>query len=570
MIQKRSIALSIYLSLVLVLVLVTVARATPLAAVDKNMFKRHGIFVFQLNQLRLRDNILLHQAHSDCDAVNHVFVYNPSHYVRTKKGNLRCSKRRLQFIHECVTDIRSQLALLGGKLDVHVGTIEDVLSLYKKCNSSSIYCYNSYTDEESKAIISIRSVLDTTMATAKLITCDGGTLLDVAKLPINSDMSDFPHTFTEFRKLVETHNTQDMVYAPMDVPSFIKPYVDDISSSSSIGDDITVNELWSKLRDDDATTADYEVSVTSDDRSAFQLNGGETHAIDRLAYYLQPSILLHYKERRNGLIGQDYSTKLAPYLSTGCIAATAIYHALNVFEVQHNRQADENTYMLHFELLWRDYLSLYAKKMKNRLFHIYGCKENNTSTATTTSDDVTASATWSNDASRIDAWKNGTTGYPFIDANMIELKQTGYMSNRGRQVVASFLTRDMNINWQYGAEHFESLLVDYDVSSNWGNWQYSAGVGSDPRADRYFNVVKQGVMYDPDALFIKQWIPELANAPAEVLHDVKLLTDDVREQYSITAYPKTIACDLLHASYTPSKRDKKKKKQQFHGGVPGI
>lgn len=85
----------------------------------------------------------------------------------------------------------------------------------------------------------------------------------------------------------------------------------------------------------------------------------------------------------------------------------------------------------------------------------------------------------------------GRTGHPFVDANMRELAATGFMSNRGRQNVASFFTKDMNADWRIGAEYFESQLLDYDVGSNWGNWNYVAGVGCDPREGRYFNIVKQ-------------------------------------------------------------------------------
>mgnify|MGYP003328912778 CR=1 FL=1 len=106
-------------------------------------------------------------------------------------------------------------------------------------------------------------------------------------------------------------------------------------------------------------------------------------------------------------------------------------------------------------------------------------------------------------------WKTGKTGYPYIDANMIELNKTGYMSNRGRQMVASFLVKDLKIDWRRGAEYFESQLIDHDVASNYGNWNYAAGIGADPREDRYFNVYKQCLTYDPTCEFILFWIPEL-------------------------------------------------------------
>ncbi|MCS7074883.1 MAG: cryptochrome DASH, partial [Bacteroidia bacterium] len=103
-------------------------------------------------------------------------------------------------------------------------------------------------------------------------------------------------------------------------------------------------------------------------------------------------------------------------------------------------------------------------------------------------------------------WKNAQTGEPWIDANMEELRKTGFLSNRGRQNVASYLVNDLRQPWQWGAEYFEAMLIDYDVCSNWGNWNYIAGVGNDPREDRYFNPKTQAQRYDPDGTFIKLWL----------------------------------------------------------------
>ncbi|GKV37810.1 hypothetical protein SLEP1_g45789 [Rubroshorea leprosula] len=105
--------------------------------------------------------------------------------------------------------------------------------------------------------------------------------------------------------------------------------------------------------------------------------------------------------------------------------------------------------------------------------------------------------------------------YPLIDANMKELSTTGFMSNRGRQIVCSFLVRDMGIDWRMGAEWFETCLLDYDPCSNYGNWTYGAGVGNDPREDRYFSIPKQAQTYDPEGEFVAYWLPQLQTLPKE-------------------------------------------------------
>ena len=122
---------------------------------------------------------------------------------------------------------------------------------------------------------------------------------------------------------------------------------------------------------------------------------------------------------------------------------------------------------------------------------------------------------------------------------MRELLATGFMSNRGRQIVASFLVRDLGLDWRFGAEHFESHLLDHDVCSNWGNWNYAAGVGSDPREDRYFNILKQGKSYDPEAAYIKIWCPEIAHLPTDMLLNPALINQDARNRFALStdAYP---------------------------------
>jgi deoxyribodipyrimidine photo-lyase len=126
---------------------------------------------------------------------------------------------------------------------------------------------------------------------------------------------------------------------------------------------------------------------------------------------------------------------------------------------------------------------------------------------------------------------------------MRELAATGFMSNRGRQNVASFLTKNLGINWILGSEWFESLLIDYDVCSNWGNWNYTAGVGNDARGFRYFNIPKQSRDYDPKGEYLKHWLRELASIPCEKIHQPWQLTVEEQKRFGVKLgvdYPRPI------------------------------
>lgn len=201
-----------------------------------------------------------------------------------------------------------------------------------------------------------------------------------------------------------------------------------------------------------------------------------------------------YHETRNGTLGLDFSTKLSAWLALGCVSARQIHQYLLDFEearsdlgkgVQGYGQGENRgTAAVRFELLWRDYFRLATRKFGSRLFQIGGFKTD-------------TSYPWKHPQGdeevqhQVSRFLEGTTGTGFIDASMRELFLTGYTSNRLRQNVASFLAKHLGIDWRIGAEWYESMLCDYDLSSNWGNWQYNAGVGNDPREARVFNPVKQ-------------------------------------------------------------------------------
>ena len=196
-----------------------------------------------------------------------------------------------------------------------------------------------------------------------------------------------------------------------------------------------------------------------------------------------------YKKTRNGLLGIDYSSKFSSWLANGSISARTIYWKVKQFEKEYFK--NQSTYWLIFELIWRDYFKYVSMKHGNQIFKLEGI--------------LKKEYDWSTNKNQIQKWINGETTSDFVNANMIELKSTGWMSNRGRQNVASYFAKELELDWRIGAAYFESLLVDYDVHSNYGNWMYVSGVGNDPR-DRKFNVQLQAERYDANGKFRKLWL----------------------------------------------------------------
>jgi deoxyribodipyrimidine photo-lyase len=132
---------------------------------------------------------------------------------------------------------------------------------------------------------------------------------------------------------------------------------------------------------------------------------------------------------------------------------------------------------------------------------------------------------WSVDDTALDAWREGRTGYPVIDAGMRQLAATGWMHNRARMLTASFLTKDLLIDWRVGEAHFMRHLVDGDVASNNGGWQWSASTGTDPQPYfRIFNPVLQGRRFDPDGRYVRRWVPELEGVPSARIHEPWTMT----------------------------------------------
>jgi deoxyribodipyrimidine photo-lyase len=416
--------------------------------------------------LRLHDNETLIKAIEQSDEIIPVFCFDDNHFKLTRYGFQKTGNFRAQFLLESLKDLDDNLRKLGSGLLIIRGKPEyELVKLAQKYQATKVFAKKEVAYEEKQTEERIEKEL--WKLKCELKTFSTSTLYHPQDLPFS--IKDIPDVFTNFRKRTEKESQiRDIFPAPKTIKSPAIP-------------ELTLPRL-------------EQLGLTQikvDQRSAFPFKGGETEAYKRLNYYFTESKLIsNYKETRNRLIGADYSSKFSPWLANGCLSPREIYYELKKYEEEFG--ANESTYWLIFELLWRDYFRFMMKKHRHQFFLQTGIKP-------------TDSPTNHNNQGLLNQWINGNTGVDFIDANMIELKLTGFMSNRGRQNVASYLCNDLKIDWRYGAAYFEQQLIDYDVCSNWGNWAYLAGVGNDPRGNRYFNIAKQAEDYDSKKQYRNLW-----------------------------------------------------------------
>lgn len=418
--------------------------------------------------LRLHDNETLIKAIAQSDSIVPVYCLDNSQLTTTEFGFKKIGSFRFQFLLESLLDLDKNLRKLGSGLLIVKGKPEiEIPKIVKQYKAVKVFAKKEVAYEEKQTEASVQAALFKLKCEFQKFSTS--TLYHPEDLPFS--IKDIPDFFTNFRKKTEKETT--VIRPSFDAPNQIKsPDIPPLNLS-----------LFDEA----------EIPFTPiDTRAVLQFKGGETEAMARLNHYFFDSkCISNYKETRNGLVGADYSSKFSAWLALGCISARYIYQELKKYELEFG--ANESTYWLVFELLWRDYFRFMMKKHTIKFFQLAGIQNKG----------ITVNK---KNSHQLQDWINGTTGVDFVDANMRELKHTGFMSNRGRQNVASYLCNDLKLDWRFGAAYFEQQLIDYDACSNWGNWAYLAGVGNDPRGNRYFNIEKQAIDYDKNRAFRNLWL----------------------------------------------------------------
>lgn len=253
---------------------------------------------------------------------------------------------------------------------------------------------------------------------------------------------------------------------------------------------------------------------------------GEQGALDRLHRFLEDG-LKGYKEGRNFPTRNSVS-RLSPHLHFGEISPNEAWHAARPAMIAQSCESDGENFLS--ELGWREFSN-------SLLYHFPDLPRKNLQTKFD-------AFPWSQDDKALTAWQTGQTGYPIVDAGMRELWQTGYMHNRVRMIVGSFLVKNLLLHWHHGEDWFWDTLLDADLANNSASWQWIAGCGADAAPFfRIFNPVTQGAKFDSDGAYVRRFVPELSKVPDKFLHNPWDAPDNVLEYAGVElgkTYPKPI------------------------------
>ncbi|MBD3894834.1 DASH family cryptochrome [Halomonas sp. ML-15] len=425
--------------------------------------------VWLRHDLRVADNPLF-SALGGATALACVYVLD-AHELRQwapEQAASRCGPARLRFLWQSLMALRGELLKRGSDLLVRIGDpAAAIAELALRLDVDRVLVRDEPGVEERAQIERLAQSL---AQRCRLQSVESGMLFERRQLPFTLDA--VPTSFSAFRRRLER---DWQVADPRPAPVTLPMWPDGAPRGLPPLDQVCPR------------AAAWRPSAAA----SLALEGGEEAAHARLDHYLWGSnAVATYKETRNGLLGADFSTRFSVWLAHGCLSARQVHAEVRAWEAEHG--ANASSYWVIFELLWRDYFHWVAWQEGAGLY---------------------GGATLSTPETSLVAWCKGNTGVPFIDAAMRELGATGWLSNRARQNVASFLVKDLGGDWRLGAAWFEHCLIDYDASSNWGNWRYIAGSGRDPRQDRYFNVLKQARHYDPQGHYVTHWLPALQALP---------------------------------------------------------
>ncbi|GAC1391465.1 MAG: deoxyribodipyrimidine photo-lyase [Candidatus Saccharimonadales bacterium] len=426
------------------------------------------------NDLRVSDHPALLAACHDADNVIPVFIFNDTIFA-----GQHSSHNRNRFLLQCLSDLKISLQQKNADLIIrHGDTFQELLKIVHETKATSVYFTADYTPYARKRDTNIKNSLQ--QYDIHYQEFPGRLSIDSIE-SVKTGSGNPYKVFTPFWKKWQKIHRRRIAVVPMTVP-----YQSNIQS---------------------LPLADFINKNLSSNLSPDALEGGETKARQQFFDFLATSIDSYHETSNN--MGVDGTSKMSPYLHFGCMSPREIETLL---------PDGIGVGAWHRQLAWREfyhYIQFYFPDNAHLEFQ-----------------EKYRSIVWDTNTTYFDAWKNGKTGYPIVDAAMRQLTQEGWMHNRGRLIVGSFLTKDLWLNWRLGESYFMKMLIDGDQSNNNGNWQWIASVGVDPAPvyRRLYNPTSQQRKFDPDGRYVRKYIPELRHVPDKYLSEPWMMSIQQQHQ----------------------------------------
>jgi deoxyribodipyrimidine photo-lyase len=428
--------------------------------------------------LRVHDNPALAAACRGSDRVVPVFVFDD-----TILGSRYAAPNRVSYLLDAVTELRASLQDLGGDLVVRRGDLlGELRALVTEVAADALHLQadvSAYARRREEGIRALARDLDGsadasgTGTVLRVHVHPGVTVVPAGELTPAS--GDHFKVFTPYWRRWTQAPHREPVAAPATVPT---------PTTTADGEALTTGQL--------PTLADLVGADRARDTAPDLPDAGESAARQRADAWFDGGIE-DYGTGRN-LLADDGTSRLSAHLHFGTISVAELASRVD------RRRAGHETFLQ--ELCWRDFNH-----------QLLAARPDVPHTDIRTKRDR-----WRDDEDAIEAWKDGVTGYPVVDAGMRQLRREGWMHNRARMIVASFLTKHLYVDWRVGAWHFMDHLVDGDLANNFGQWQWTAGTGTDSRPNRMFNPVTQSERYDPTGAYIRRYVPELADVDDAHVH----------------------------------------------------
>lgn len=475
--------------------------------------QRVNVVWFKCTDLRTHDHAPLRAAHDGDLPVVHLFVFDPFWYAGATRicGYPKTGVLRTRFQLEALNDLANRLNSHGHALSTrrHIGTAACFEELCDDFIVNDVFAFHEVCSEEQRIEQQVREVLRR-KARGRLQLFWGFELYHMDDLDFDPARARGPfNSYTAFRRRLEDKSR--VRSSEQEQPRFRAEPGASARWQRADASFPTVQEAMGAMYREAEDPGEAK-----DPRAEFRWRGGETAALARVQEYIwdDDSLALDYvgatmtTDPAKSCMRDKAMSKLSPWLAHGCLSPRLLYEEVKRYERQ--RRKSKSTYWITHELLWRDFVRFGSIQAGNSIFKIGGPRGQHPGWR------------WSTDKDMLGAWVEGRTGFPFVDCFMRELKATGYCNHMGRECAGWFLVGDLGLDWRMGAEWFESVLVDYEPTANWYNWTYrclpAAARGPGERLQG-IEILKWGTQHDPDATYIKRWIPALAPLPPTVARE---------------------------------------------------